>query len=342
MRERPDRHTEHAAPVARLGGVKHRIRRGLLAFAVVVGACGDLSEGSRALDGGPSPAPSVAAPAVTPVATMPNGLVSPADVERRALGLTAIIRRVDRVSTRLMDTGQLRTDFSAAIPQAWAPGRLFWVVALVGEFSSDSIVDTGLSPCKLIVFDAHTGDAEAAGGGPLKSCAPYFSVDLTPPAAPVSCGPEPWGYSYPGASPTRPGPVPLTIARDDAWQMPTVVSGSFRYEGGNEYETFCRAENIVTVPGGDQYTARILRGLGSPQVVGPVPQDMAQLWLKNYHALGATAGSDVVRVVIEPRPGFEIASFDWHAVAPRGGYVNFRFVDRSGQEIIPFRVANGP
>ena len=286
-----------------------------------------------------------AAGPTTNATAAPSGLVSPSDLERRVVGMSAVVSRVDRVTTRLMDTTQLKADFSSAVPPTWGPTQLFWVVAVVGEIRPDSIVDTGPVACKLVVFDARTGDVVASGGGSLKACAPYFNIDLTPPAAPVACGPEPWGYAYPGSSPTAPGPVTLLVARDDGWRRPTVAPASFLFEapegGGTYYETYCRSEHIVTVPPGYS-DALILEGLGSPRVSGPVPAGMAQLWLKSYHAIEAIAGSNEVRVLIEPREGFEIASFDWHAVAPQGGYVTFRFVDRAGRELLPFAVANGP
>ena len=50
-----------------------------------------------------------------------------------------------------------------------------------------------------------------------------------------------------------------------------------------------------------------------------------------------------VRVLVEPQRGFEIASFDWASVKPQNNtYVRFDFVDRSGNPLIPFRIANGP
>jgi hypothetical protein len=50
----------------------------------------------------------------------------------------------------------------------------------------------------------------------------------------------------------------------------------------------------------------------------------------------------VVTVLAERKSGFEIASYDWHALAPQGGYIKFRFVDVTGADVIVYAVANGP
>jgi hypothetical protein len=84
----------------------------------------------------------------------------------------------------------------------------------------------------------------------------------------------------------------------------------------------------------------MLLGLGSPKATGAPGQ--AQIWLKDLHAIEAAADGDSVRVLVEPRKGFEIASFDWASVKPQNNtYVRFDFVDRSGNPLIPFRIANG-
>jgi hypothetical protein len=136
----------------------------------------------------------------------------------------------------------------------------------------------------------------------------------------------------------------LTVSRDDGWRQPTVAPAAFLYEfpagSGGYYEAYCRAEHIVT-SANDSLAARLLLGLGSPKGAGAPGQ--AQIWLKDLHAIDAVADGDSVRVLVEPRKGFEIASFDWASVKPQDNtYVRFDYVDRSGNPLIPFRIANGP
>ncbi len=91
----------------------------------------------------------------------------------------------------------------------------------------------------------------------------------------------------------------------------------------------------------DPSAARMLFGLSSPKATGSPGQ--AQIWLKDLHAVEAVADGNSVRVLVEPRKGFEIASFDWASVKPSNNtYVRFDYVDRAGSAVIPFRIANGP
>jgi hypothetical protein len=67
------------------------------------------------------------------------------------------------------------------------------------------------------------------------------------------------------------------------------------------------------------------------------------IWLRGYHAVsGSSDDAGHVDVILEPRAGYEWAFFDWHALVPDGGYVVFRFRDAAGNEILPWRLANGP
>ena len=299
------------------------MRRLLTAIAIagVLAACGDRGDGPLAA-GPPSPSPTP-----TPQIAL--------DLMNRVRQMTAVAQRVDQIEVVKVKLGTIPNGLQLPSDD---PNEDVWVVAVVGEV----VTAGGRYPCGRWVFDL-SGGSRGSSSSALKMCQPYFSTSLVPAPAPVRCGPEPLGYRYPGGSPTTPGPVALVIARDDGWAMPSQASSAFLYEVPEEstfyYEAFCRAENIVAMPGTRDV---VLSGLGSPRISGPVPPGKAQLWLKNFHAVQATAGTASVTVVIEPRKGFEIASFDWRAVAPEGGYVRFEFVDASGKELIPFRVANGP
>jgi hypothetical protein len=129
------------------------------------------------------------------------------------------------------------------------------------------------------------------------------------------------------------------ISRDDTWVQPRTVPGPVLYEGIDQYETYCRPVHAATMPGKND--TRMLVGLGSPRVSSSV--GLAQIWLKDVHAISASAGANgVVTVIAERKSGFEIASYDWHALAPQGGYIKFRFVDATGADVIVYAVANGP
>jgi hypothetical protein len=263
----------------------------------------------------------------------------------RVRNMTAVVRRVDRIAAAQEKWGDILSRSATQIPGS-DPNEVVWVIAVVGDVGPSSLRG-GPGPsgygCATFVFDGQ-GNGKSSAYSALSGCALYFTDSLVPPSAPVACPPEPQGYTYDGHGPTTRGPVKLTVSRDDRWQQPTVAPGPFLYEvpvgSGGYYETYCRADHIVTTPS-DAMTARMLLGLGSPKATGSPGQ--AQIWLKDLHALEATADGDAVRVVVEPRKGFEIASFDWASVKPQDNtYVRFDYVDRAGNPLIPFRIANGP
>lgn len=260
-------------------------------------------------------------------------------------GLTALVRRVDRIAATRAKLGDVLARTGTQQTNA-DPNEEIWVIAVVGEvYPSFGVMDLGAGACGTFFYDL-AGNVKGSGVSSLSACAPYFTESLVPKSAPVSCGPEPQGYSVFDRfdfSPTTPGPVALRVTRDDRWVQPHVASGEFLYnvvEGSSAYyETFCQPVHSVTVP--NQNDALILEGLGSPAVTPP--RDLAQLWLKDLHAISATAAANgVVTVRADRRPGFEIASYDWHALAPQGGYIKFRFVDAAGADVIVYAVANGP
>jgi hypothetical protein len=295
-------------------------------LGIALAGCGDVT-------GASSPGGAVRQ---SPLPTLPPEV--PERIRKHVEGLlqSHTARRVDRIGARMVTWGEFQD--SLQLTGTDRTGHV-WVVAATGEFAQDrGLVDMALSPCKWWVFDAGDLTVAAGGGGPLSSCARYIAGVPVPPDAPVACGPEDSVYSYRHGSAPIPGQVVLAIARDDAWRLPATVPGWALYEGINQYETYCRSQNMFIEH--DAHAERMLRALGSPNVRSAVGQ--AEIWLKNFHAIEATANDKAVRVLIEPRPGFEIASFDWRSVAPPGAnYVRFEFVDRSGREL-SFTVANGP
>jgi len=300
---------------------------------VLLTACGELQSG--ALSGG-RPSPSAAATATeTPAVAV--------RLMEQVKRMTGLVRRVDRITAVRAKWGDVLARSSTQQTGA-DPNEDVWVIAVVGEiYWSFGVMDTGPGACGTFFYDL-AGNVKGSGVSSLAGCAPYFSDSLVPPSAPVACPPEPQGYAYDGHGPTTEGPVALSISRDDTWRQPTIAPGSFLYEfpsgSGGYYETYCRADHIVTTAV-DQLAARFLLGLGSPKA-SAVP-GKAQLWLKDLHAVEAVADGKSVRVVVEPRKGFEIASFDWTSVKPQNNtYVRFDYVDRSGNPVIPFRIANGP
>jgi hypothetical protein len=260
-------------------------------------------------------------------------------------GMTGLVRRVDRIAATRVKWGDILARGGSQQPGA-DPNEDVWVIAVVGEvYPSFGIMDTGPGACGTFFYDL-AGTVKGAGVSSLAGCAPYFTDSLVPKSAPVSCGQEPQGYAVFDRfnfSPTSPGPVTLRVTRDDRWVQPGVASGQFLYNvtptSATYYETFCRPVHTATVP--NQSDTVMLEGLGSP-LVSP-PKDLAQIWLKDVHATSATAAANgVVTVVVDRRPGFEIVSYDWHALAPQGGYIKFRFVDAAGADVIVYAVANGP
>jgi hypothetical protein len=306
----------------------------LAAFAaalLLLTACGEKQ--SDVLAGGRGSA--TPSPAATPTPDVAFRLMD------RVRNMTAIVRRADRIA-RCKRNGA-RSSLGAASKAATAiPTRTVWIVAVVGEiYPSFGVMDMGASACGTFVFGL-AGNVKSSGASSLSGCAPYFADSLVPPSAPVVCGPKPHGYAVFDRfnfSPTIPGPVHLMISRDDTWVQPRTVPGPVLYEGIDQYETYCRPVHAATVPGKND--TRMLVGLGSPRVSSSV--GLAQIWLKDVHAISASAGANgVVTVLAERKSGFEIDSYDWHALAPQGGYIKFRFVDATGADVIVYAVADGP
>jgi hypothetical protein len=303
-----------------------------LAFAALtLAACGQVEGGALSTS--------------TPVATAAS-TATPAVALRlmdQVRNMTALVRRIDRITAVQAKWGDILGRSGTQQPGA-DPNEDVWVIAVIGEiYPSFGLIDIGGGACGTFFYDA-SGNAKGSGVSSLAGCAPYFTGSLVPPSAAVRCPPEPQAYAYDGHGPTTRGSVALWTSRDDTWRQPTVAPGAFLYEfpAGSDayYETYCRVDHIVTTAN-DQMAARLLVGLGSPKATGFPGQ--AQIWLKDLHAIEAFADGEAVRVVVEPRKGFEIASFDWASVKPQDNtYVRFDYVDRSGNPLIPFRIANGP
>ena len=260
----------------------------------------------------------------------------------RVRNMSALVRRVDRITAVQTKWGDILARSGTQQPGA-DPNEDVWVIAVVGEVQpAFGVMEIGPGACGTFIYDA-LGEAKGSTVSSLAGCAPYFADSLVPPSAPVACPPQPQAYAYDGHGPTTTGPVALTISRDDGWRQPSTAPATFLYQFPASslvyYETYCRAEHIVTV--GDRLAAEMLLGLGAPKATGAPGK--AQIWLKDLHAVEAFADGTAVRVVVEPRKGFEIASFDWASVKPVDNtYVRFDYVDRSGNTLIPFRIANGP
>lgn len=301
----------------------------VIAATLLIG-CGD--QGSGSLSGGrASPGPTA-----TPTPDVALRLLE------KVTTMTGIVRRVDRIAAVQEKWGDILARRGVRDTGA-DPNEDVWVIAVVGELTPSSVLPTAPSPCGIFVYD-QAGNVKSGSYSSLSVCTPYFSDSLVPSAAAVACPPEPQGYAYDGHGPTTKGPVTLTVSRDDNWRQPSVVPGAFLYEfpagSGGYYETYCRADHIVTTVG-DRLAPKMLLGLGSPKATSSPGQ--AQMWLKDLHAVEAVADGNSVRVLVEPRKGFEIASFDWASVKPVDNtYVRFDYLDRAGNPVIPFRIANGP
>jgi hypothetical protein len=306
----------------------------LSALALALVACGDVTGVGS---GGATARPTAVADLAP---DLPPEVLS---VVERFRGASAYNTRVDRVTARrstwaeyLAGTGTQTSTLDPAAP--------VWVIAATGRFyPSFGVIAMPASPCSLEALDANL-NAVASRVGPLSVCAPYFTGSLVPADQPIHCDTSVTRSTYPGnpTAPAVPGPIALTIARDEAWTAPMSVPGRYVYDHGDPGwpdSIFCIERRLVTVP--DAGAIDDLRALA---VRIPVPQDRAQIWLKNYHVIGATAGpTGNVTVVVEPRSGFEIASYDWRALVPHGpAYVRFDFIDLRGNTVIPFEVANGP
>ena len=303
----------------------------LIAALLLFVGCGQPQPGALS-EGRTSPSP-----AATPTPDVALRLMD------RVRNMTALVRSVDRIAAAQEKRGDFQTRNGSQIPGA-DPNENVWVIAVVGDVSP-SFARGGISEyqCATFAFDDQ-GNGIGSNYSSLSGCARYFSDSLVPAAAPIACPPEHFGYSYDGHGLTTQGPIALTVSRDDSWRQPTIAPGAFLYDfsagSGGYYETYCRADHIVT-PVNDLLSARMLLGLGSPKATAAPGK--AQIWLKDLHAVEAVADGDSVRVVVEPRKGFEIASFDWASVKPSNNtYVRFDYVDRAGIAVIPFRIANGP
>jgi hypothetical protein len=305
----------------------------LVAALILLTACGEVQSGAL------SPGQASPSPAATPTPDVALRLMD------RVRNMRAVVHRVDRIAAAQEKWGDILTRSGSHIPGA-DPNEDVWVIAVVGDVAPSFGLEravAGAYQCATFVFDEQENGKSSAYGA-LSSCARYFTDSLVPPPAPVACPQEPQGYAYDGHGQTTKGPVTLTISRDDNWRQPAIAPGAFLYEfsagSGGYYETYCRADHIVTTPNNPS-AAKMLQGLGSPKATGSPGQ--AQIWLKDLHAVDAVADGNTVRVLVEPRKGFEIASFDWSSVKPPDNtYVRFDYVDRSGNPLIPFRIANGP
>jgi hypothetical protein len=322
----------------RLGSMR-RLIAPVIALALV--ACGDLHPGSQAL------AP--ASPSVTPVPSptpLPSGVVDPKPLVQQATRLNGGLLRVDDVAAKLVSSGDYTGATTTFGPGVSVPGTV-WVVAVVGDIRQTwGLLPRPNSQCQLSAFRADTGELWSTSQGSLALCQPYFARSLTPPDAPVRCAPDVYDNGVMRAgifSRTRPGAVGFTAVRDDLWRQPTTVRGAFlaqATEGNVSYEdAFCLKAFVRPGPTIEKLLAS---GVGA-NVPSTLPPPHQAIWLRGYHAVSGSA-DDVghIDVVLEPRSGYEWAFFDWHALVPDGGYVVFRFVDASGLEILPWRLANGP
>jgi hypothetical protein len=276
---------------------------------------------------------------------LPSGVIDPAQLVDRVLAMTAIVHRADMFATKLTSVAEYLGPGVSVGTGVSVPPRL-WVVAVVGEVGSSSLTGRSAlsSQCGLFAYDAETGAGWSSSIGSLAMCQPYFARSLTPPDQPVNCAPAAYDNGVPRNntfSPTTPGPVVFTSVRDDAWREPSLVPGSFLAQapqGSVPYEdAFCLGAFVRQGPTVEKLLAT---GIGAN---APAARADFAIWLRGYHALGGTAdGAGHIDVVVEQRPGYEWAYFDWHALVPGGGYVMFTFRDSAGSEVLPWRLANGP
>ena len=310
--------------------------RGLILAALLVAACGDLQPDSRAL------APARASP--SSVATpLPSGVIDPQPLIERDKTISAVVLRADTVAAKLT-TMQAAMAGSATGPSI--DGSPVWAIAIVGQLRpAFGPIDTGTSPCGVFFHDASTGDVRGVQMGALATCQPYFKDSLAPADAPLHCSIDhfpPGVFEHFQFNATRPGPQPLYVARDDAWRTPATVAGAFLLgspEGGDTYlRAYCITAFVHQVTASDP----VLGGMGAVKPDRPLRTNEFAIWLRSYHAISMAADdAGHVTVTIEPRPGFEWAFFDWKALVGTSGYVQFRLVDRSGAEIVPWIVGNG-
>jgi hypothetical protein len=280
----------------------------------------------------------------TPV---PGGVVDPQALVQKVTRLNGIVLRVDDVATKLMPSTDYPTP-GASVGLAGHVPTTIWVVAVLGEIRpSFGVMARPNSPCGLFAFRADTGEIWSTGGGPLSACQPYFARSLAPSDAPVRCAATAYDNGVPRDlfifSATRPGAFGLSVVRDDRWRQPTSVSGAFLMhspEGSVTYEdAYCLR---AVVRRGPTFETLLASGVGAA-VPAALPPFERAIWLRGYHAIAGSAdGAGHIDVVVEPRAGYEWAFFDWDTLVPDGGYVMFRFVDASGREVLPWRLANGP
>jgi hypothetical protein len=329
---------QHFGFAARLGGMRRFIVAVAIAIALV--ACGDRQPGSQAL--APAAPSRTALPAPTP---LPSGVVDPQPLVQQVIRLSAIVLRVDDVATKLVSGADFLGPGTLPGPAGSVPATA-WVVAVVGEIAPNfGVMARPNSQCGLFAFRADTGDGWASASGALALCQPYFARSLTPPDAPLRCAPDAYDNgvsSAYGFSKTRRGSFGFTSIRDDSWHQPTTVRGAFLAqapEGSVPYEdAFCLKSFVRQGPAVEKLLAS---GVGAI-VPRAMPMEWT-IWLRGYHAVSGSADdAGHIDVVVEPKAGYEWAFFDWHALVPSGGYVMFRFVDASGREVLPWRLANGP
>lgn len=312
-----------------------------LAVALLFVACGDLQPGSQAL--APAPPSPTTAPAPTP---LPSGIVDPQPLVERVKRMTAIVARLDDITTKLMTGADYLRPGNVPGPSVGVPATV-WVVAVVGDIRPNfGVMARPNSQCALFAFRADTAEIWSSSEGSLSMCQPYFARSLAPPDAPLRCDSETYDNGVPttyGFSRTHPGSFTFTSVRDDTWSQPTTVRGAFLAqapEGSTPYlQAFCVKSFIRQGPGVEKLLAS---GVGATAPQSMPPLEWA-IWLRGYHAVSGRADEDGhIDVVVEPRAGYEWAFFDWHALVPDGGYVMFRFIDTAGREILPWRLANGP
>ena len=254
--------------------------------------------------------------------------------------------RVDDAAAKLVSTADYLAARTSAVPAVTAPATL-WVIAIVGDIRQTwGVLRRPNSQCQLSVYWASTGEPWSTAEGSLSMCQPYFARSLTPPDAPVRCAAEAYDNGVSPAyisSRTRSGSIDFTTVRDDAWRQPTIVRGAFLAqapEGSVQYEdAFCLKAFVRAGP----TVEKLLASGVAAAVPSTLPQLDKAIWLRGYHAVSGTAdAAGHIDVVLERRAGYEWAFFDWHALAPEGGYVIFRFFDEAGHEILPWRLVNGP
>jgi hypothetical protein len=316
------------------------VRRSMLALALSVVACSGSQAGSQAL------APAPPSPAAPPVPTpLPSGVVDPQPLVEQVKRMTAIVVRLDDITTKLVAGDDYMRPGNIPGPSVSVPTNV-WVVAVVGDIRPNfGVMARPNSQCALFAFRADTSEIWSSSEGSLALCQPYFARSLTPVDAPVRCTDDSYDSGVPRDytfSRTRPGPFVITPVRDDAWRQPTIVRGPFLAqapEGSISYkQAFC-VNAFIRQPAVEKL---LLSGVGATLPQGLPPLEWA-IWLRGYHAVSGSADdTGHIDVVVEPRAGYEWAFFDWHALVPDGGYVMFRFVDAAGKEVIPWRLANGP